>query len=143
MGVSSANSSLTVASDREISAGARVGHSAQICHALQPINPLEHAGWDALLTQHGKASFFHSSAWARVLHETYGHRPFYFCRISGNRLESLLAAMEVSSWCTGRRGVSLPYTDECPLLTSSSSDCALHDAALACGRKRRWRYLEC
>lgn len=120
----------------------QVGIAPNATTAPVPVDPLTHPGWDSLLAGHGAGSFFHGSAWARVLHETYGHRPFYFCRISGNRLDALLATMEVSSWCTGRRGVSLPFTDECPVLTGAASDRGLYDAALALGRTRGWRYLE-
>jgi hypothetical protein len=82
-----------------------------VAEALVPVDPLQHPGWDALLSSREDCSFFQSSAWARVLHDTYGHRPLYLCRISNSRLEALLPLMEVSSWCTGKRGVSLPFTD--------------------------------
>ena len=110
--------------------------------AVVPVDPLTFPDWDSLLAANDPSSFFHGRAWASVLHETYGHRPFYFCRLAGQRLEALLATMEVSSWCTGRRGVSLPFTDECPVF-SSSPDSALYQAALGLGRARGWRYLEC
>jgi len=112
------------------------------------VDPLSYTGWDTALSAHSGASFFHGAAWARVLHETYGHRPAYFCRFANERLEELLAVMEVSSPCTGRRGVSLPFTDFCPWLTDSSlgpnGDAPrLQDAAVEHGRTRDWRYLEC
>jgi len=49
----------------------------------------------------------------RVLRETYGHVPLYAARFAGGQLEGLLPLMEVSSPFTGRRGVSLPFTDFC------------------------------
>ena len=110
------------------------------------VDPCEYAGWDALLEQRGDASFFHGSAWARVLHETYGHKPVYFCRVDdAGRLVSLLAVMEVCSAVTGRRGVGLPFTDVCgPLGSGESKDAAeLFDQALQHGREQGWRYLEC
>jgi hypothetical protein len=79
-----------------------------------------------------------------VLHETYGHRPAYFCRLAAGQLAELLPVMEVSSRWTGRRGVSLPFTDFCaPLGGGEGDNHALYDAALAYGRQRGWRYLEC
>ncbi len=52
--------------------------------------------------------------------------------------------MEVSSALTGRRGVSLPFTDVCPGLKLAGTDSgALYEAAVELGRERRWRYLEC
>lgn len=107
------------------------------------VNPLAHAGWDALLAGWPQATFFHTAAWARVLQDTYGHQPHYFCRLARGAIAELLPLMEVSSPFTGRRGVALPFTDFCPLLASepdSASD--LFAAALEFGRARRWKYFE-
>jgi hypothetical protein len=108
------------------------------------IDPLLYPAWDSLLAAQARSSFFHGSAWARVLHETYGHQPAYFCRFATGQLTELLPVMEVSSLWTGRRGVSLPFTDFCAPLSSGEGDGhALYDAVLAQGRRRGWRYLEC
>src|ERR1700744_6593634 len=80
------------------------------------VNPLPHAGWDALLAGHARATVFHGSGWARVLHETYGHQPFYFCRFENGQLPVRLPVMEVLPRFGGRRGVSLPFTDLCLVL---------------------------
>jgi hypothetical protein len=45
---------------------------------------------------------------------------------------------------TGRRGVSLPFTDFCGLLRARDGEGArLHDLAVKKGQQRKWRYLEC
>jgi hypothetical protein len=60
------------------------------------------------------------------------------------QLEELLPIMEVSSPWTGRRGVSLPFSDFClPLSAESYQRPALHELAVEYGRRRGWRYLEC
>jgi hypothetical protein len=108
------------------------------------VNPLEQPGWDALLAAHSDAWFFHGTAWAWVLRETYGHLPVYAARFDGGQMRSLLPLMEVSSPWTGRRGVSLPFTDFCYPLKSKGQDAGeLYEMALAEGRARGWRYLEC
>ncbi len=108
------------------------------------LDPLADPGWDSLVAAHPNCSFFHGSAWARVLQESYGHRPFYFCRLVDDQLKELLPVMEVSSPWTGRRGVSLPFTDFCPVLAGAEGDDAhLHSRAMDKGRERNWRYLEC
>jgi len=105
------------------------------------LNPLEQAGWDNLVRSHPGSSFFHGTAWARVLQEAYGYRPFYFAAFDAQRLLTLLPVMEVSSWLTGRRGISLPFTDECPLLSSYATiPSDLFEQVMACGRARGWRY---
>lgn len=96
------------------------------------------------MAAHRQGSFFHSRAWARVLSETYGHRPFYFSKISEGQLVASLPIMEVSSSWTGKRGVSPPFTDFCTPLESPGDDAnQLYHAATEQGRKRGWRYLEC
>jgi hypothetical protein len=77
------------------------------------LNPLQVPDWDDLMLATGKASFFHSSAWARVLNESYGYKPIYFTVIENGRLSCLMPFMEVNSFLTGKRGVSLPFTDFC------------------------------
>lgn len=107
------------------------------------INPLQCPDWDLLLAARPGSCFFHGAAWARVLHETYGHRPFYFCEIAEQHLQSLLPVMEVSSPLTGRRGVALPFSDFCPALGENRFvDEELVAAAMEQGRKNQWRYLE-
>ncbi len=107
-------------------------------------DPLEPSNWDSLLTGHANASAFHTQGWARVLHDTYGHIPLYFSRFANGRLTDLLPVMEVRSRLTGRRGVSLPFTDFCEPLTSSLPIRArLHDLAVEYGQKCGWKYLEC
>ena len=107
-------------------------------------DPRGHPEWDSLLGDHAESTVFHGAAWARVLQETYGHRPFYMARFEGRQLSALLPLMEASSWLTGRRGVSLPFTDHCCALQSGGGQGReLYERAMECGRQRRWRYLEC
>ena len=89
---------------------------------IQRVNPLEDAGWDVRLRTRPASSIFHSASWARVLQGTYGYAPAYFTLIEGDQLQALLPIMEVSSWLTGKRGISLPFTDECePLCADTAS----------------------
>jgi len=108
------------------------------------INPLHDPGWDGGLATYAGASLFHSSAWARVLHDTYGFTPVYFSLGNPGNPHALLPVMEVNSWLTGRRGVSLPFTDECaPLCREAASGNRLWHEALDYARARGWKYLEC
>jgi hypothetical protein len=111
---------------------------------LQRINPLEDAGWDAMLMTCPSPSFFHTAAWAKVLHSTYGYAPVYFTGIESGRLRSLLPMMEVDSWLTGRRGVSLPFTDDCePLCSDAASFGCVFQEAMEYAKSRDWKYIEC
>lgn len=107
-----------------------------------PIDPLQVHGWDGLLAANPGSHFFQGTPWARVLRDTYGHRPFYFCSISSSGIDALLPVMEISSRIAGTRGVSLPFTDSVPVLNFGSGDAGLHDAALAFGASKGWRHFE-
>lgn len=107
------------------------------------INPLTYPGWDDLVLSSGKGSFFHSSQWARVLHEAYGYNPAYFIESEKNKISVLLPFMEVRSALTGRRGVSLPFTDFCePLLSEGRWTDYLSAYVIEYGKKAGWKYLE-
>jgi hypothetical protein len=113
---------------------------------LRLINPLATPDWDAALGNFPEATFFHTAAWARVLHASYNYRPVFLTTNDANRITSALPLMEVESWMTGKRGVSLPFTDECaPLGVSDHPDSfpRLFQSAQAFGKKRGWKYLEC
>jgi hypothetical protein len=105
---------------------------------LQPVNPLEHPDWDATLTRRPDFSFFHGAAWTRVLVDTYGFTPVW----QGGE-KARLPLMEADSWLTGRRGIALPFTDECaPLCESEVEFRPLFQNALEWGRGRGWKSIE-
>jgi len=107
------------------------------------LNPIEDSTWDELLLSHPGYTFFHGSAWARVLVDTYHYQPLYFVLREGRQLVSLLPLMEVSSWLTRARGISLPFTDYCEPLGSASIQM---DDVLGLVKehmlRRRWAYVE-
>ncbi|MGC9941896.1 MAG: GNAT family N-acetyltransferase [Verrucomicrobiota bacterium] len=111
--------------------------------AARRINPLKTPNWDALVTSLPDFSFFHGTAWARVLAETYGFVPHYLYGESSGVPAALLPLMEVDSWLTGRRGVALPFTDECaPLGTDQSALRNAFQDAVEFGKSRGWKYIE-
>lgn len=117
--------------------------SRQTIAECVPVNPLEQPGWDAMVAEFPGSSFFHSVAWARVLRDTYGHVPLYFTRLQAGRMTELLPVMEVASVVSGRRGVTLPFTDFCPPLKSEAASADVFERTLAHGRRRGWKYFEC
>ena len=112
--------------------------------SAQRLSPLEKPGWDKMVMTHRDASFFHSASWAGVLHDTYGHVPHYFCTTKDERLSAVLPMMEVNSPLTGRRGVSLPFTDESRFLSDGSITAEeVFQEAIDFGRTRNWKCIEC
>jgi hypothetical protein len=111
--------------------------------SLRVFDPTDEDAWDTLTASHPQGSFFHTTKWARVLCATYGHIPHYLGVMEGNQPRALLPILEVNSPLTGRRGVSLPFSDECGLLCFEESDGEeIIRSALELARERRWKYLE-
>jgi FemAB-related protein (PEP-CTERM system-associated) len=65
--------------------------------------------WDCFVLDHPKASFFHQTAWKRVMEQTYGYKAFYFYAECAGRITGIAPAFLVSSWVTGRVLLSLPF----------------------------------
>ena len=110
---------------------------------MRIVDPLCDANWDQLVLSHPNHNFFHRAAWAKVLSKTYGHKPFYIRFYQEREPVALVPLMEVASPFTGRRGVSLPFSDFCqPLVFNPSTQGSLILPLLELGRKRKWRYFE-
>jgi hypothetical protein len=110
---------------------------------IQIVNPITYPGWDELLLSTPGYSFFHSSTWARVLFESYGFTPLYFIVIENGKLRALVPLMEVKSLLTGKRGVSLPFTDYCePIVDNGLPFQELLYRIFTCGKQKGWKYLE-
>jgi hypothetical protein len=111
--------------------------------SIQILDPRTCSSWDELLLCSPGASFFHSSAWAPVLSESYGYTPLYFTVIENGKLRALVPVMEVNSILTGKRGVSLPFTDYCePIINEAGEFDDLFNSVVEYGKKQRWKYIE-
>lgn len=110
---------------------------------LLVVNPLTDGDWNGRLASLGRVSFFNTAEWARVLSATYGYDPCYLLGIEGGKSVSLLPMMHVSSRITGRRGVSLPFSDYCePIGLEANRSGGVIDFLKEVGRKKHWRYIE-
>lgn len=110
---------------------------------IQIVNPSTYPNWDELLLSTRGYSFFHSSVWARVLAESYGYTPLYFTVIENGKLRALVPIMEVSSIVTGKRGVSLPFTDYCePIVDKDYPFEELLIKIFDYGREKGWKHFE-
>jgi lipid II:glycine glycyltransferase (peptidoglycan interpeptide bridge formation enzyme) len=83
------------------------------------IDPLQDPRWRRFTQQHPLASIFHSCAWLEALKRTYGYQPGAFIASAGDSIESGLVFCDISSWITGSRLVSLPFSDHCEVLVTS------------------------
>ena len=107
------------------------------------VNPLAENSWEETITMRRDATIFHSTAWARVLVDTYGHRPCY-AKISLNgNLQALVPMMEVKSVLTKARGICVPFSDYCaPLLFGDFASDLLIQKLQQIARERCWSYFE-
>ena len=114
-----------------------------VADRLEVVDPTRFPGWDERLSHHPDTTVFHTSAWARVLSEAYGYLPTYFTFIEKDRLVGLLPFMEIRSWITGTRGVSLPFTDaSVPILPDGFGFEEAMGQVIAFAESRDWRTVE-
>jgi len=108
------------------------------------INPLTDPRWDRFLERNPHASLFHSAAWLEALRRTYGYQPVAYTTSDPHaELENALVFCRVESWLTGRRLVSLPFSDYCELLVSDLRELEVLLAGLESrARREKWRYIE-
>jgi len=114
--------------------------------SIEIINPIGYPGWDEFVLSTRNYSFFHSSSWAKVLHESYGYRPLYFAFINNGTIAAVLPCMEIKSIVTGKRAVCLPFTDYCdPILGQGCTDEILNSLLndlIKFGRMAAWKSVE-
>src|SRR5579871_4482804 len=108
------------------------------------IDPLTDPRWVEFVETHPNASVFHSRNWLSALRDTYGYAPAALCTSEpGKPITNAVVFCRVTSWLTGKRIVSLPFSDHCEPLVSKPSDLKailhhLQDEA----RTKHWKYLE-
>jgi lipid II:glycine glycyltransferase (peptidoglycan interpeptide bridge formation enzyme) len=111
---------------------------------LTLIDPLSDPRWDTFVHHHPHSSVFHTSAWARVLVETYGYTPrYYTLQTADGTIQAAWPTMLVTSPLTGTRLVSLPFCDHChPLITNQEQAEQLLAAIIADQEQVGASYLE-
>jgi len=108
------------------------------------LDPIEDPRWAQLIKKHPKASVFHSVAWLRALRRTYGYEPAAFTTSSPTgELKNGIVFCRINSWLTGRRLVSLPFSDHCEPLFDSTEDLnsVIHNLRSSL-KHERWKYLQ-
>lgn len=81
---------------------------------MDTLDPIVDRRWPELLERHPMASVFHTPGWLQALQRTYGFAPVVFTTsAAGTELKNGVVFCRINSWATGRRLVSLPYSDHC------------------------------
>jgi hypothetical protein len=76
-----------------------------------------------LVARHPRASVFHERGWLEGLARSYGYQPYVLTTAaSGEKLEDGIVLCRISSWVTGTRLVSLPFSDHCEPLVRDGDE---------------------
>lgn len=112
--------------------------------AIEVFNPLSDRRWDDLVNRHPSSSVFHRTGWLEALRSTYGYEPLVITAgPQGAPLSGGVVFCRVSSWITGTRLVSLPFSDHCdPLLNDSQDLSAILNSLRAESSRQGWKYVE-
>ncbi len=108
------------------------------------IDPLTDSRWPEFVRNHPCASAFHTRGWLEALRTTYGYRPAAMaaCGPTGELLAALPFCC-VESWLTGRRIISLPFSDHCqPLVSSREESEELAGSLIEAVAVRSYKYIE-
>ena len=108
------------------------------------LDPTRDARWSKFVELHPKASVFHTVGWLQTLQRTYGYEPLAFTTSPpSDELQNGIAFCYVNSWLTGRRLVSLPFSDHCEPLCDSTEELDFLLRYLQAAREQQhWRYVE-
>jgi hypothetical protein len=119
-------------------------HNRMKSITVYTLDPLSDPRWDDLSSRHPRASIFHQRAWLEALLRTYGYKPVVFTTSpASSELKNGILFCQVKSWITGRRLVSLPFSDHCePLCDSTEEMKTLVRHSQANVNSRDWQYLE-
>lgn len=86
-------------------------------YAFDPLNDVR---WDLFVNEDPRSSVFHTRAWFLALNRTYKYEPLGFTNAApGEPIRNAVVFCRVKSWLTGKRLVSLPFSDHCEPLVES------------------------
>ncbi len=90
---------------------------------VREVDPIRDPEWNELVENHPRAGVFHTPGWLEALRRTYGYESFALTTCSpGVSLTNGLVLCRIDSRLTGRRLVSLPFSDHCEPLIESAED---------------------
>jgi len=111
---------------------------------VHQIDPLRDPRWAEFVQRHPRASVFHTPGWLNALQRTYGYEPVaYTTSTPRSELTNGLVACRVRSSLTGKRIVSLPFSDHCePLVDRAEERESLLEFLEREAEAEGWRYVE-
>lgn len=111
---------------------------------VRETDPIHDPQWLEFLDRHPRASVFHTPGWLEALRRSYGYEPVVLTTSSQTgEIANGVVFCRMSSWLTGRRIVSLPFSDHCePLVDDQEELHSILDTLSAERSGNRWKYVE-
>ena len=108
------------------------------------LDPVTDPRWQEFVAGHPRSSVYHTHWWLKVLRQTYGFQPLaYTTTPPGHELRNGVVICQIRSWVTGRRLVSLPFSDHCDILADTDDEVErLVTRLLPVFVKQGWSYTE-
>ena len=73
--------------------------------------------WQDYIFKEPNHTIFHHPLWAQVISETYGYQTFAMVNIDDSgEIVAGLPLVYINSWLTGKRWISMPFSDQCKML---------------------------
>ncbi|OWQ93074.1 peptidoglycan bridge formation protein FemAB [Roseateles aquatilis] len=99
--------------------------------------------WDAFVQGNASATFFHLSAWQRIIRQQFGHEGYFLYAERDGRIEGVLPLAENKSRLFGHALIGLPFAVYGGVAADNEEAArALEDAAQAQARKLGVEHLE-
>ena len=106
------------------------------------VNPLEDSSWDSWIASQDGGTIFHTSSWARALCDSYGYVPRYLFSET-DKGSVAFPLMELKNPFSGKRGVSIPFSDYCdPVGDSGVPVPDVMESIWEYGEKVGWKTVE-
>ncbi len=98
----------------------------------------------AFVKQYAKEPLYYSQDWLDLITNLYGYKLILLTTTDAlGRITGLLPICSIQSLITGRRLVSLPFSDICPLLAENEESAnALMDQAIHLAQEQKVKYME-
>jgi CelD/BcsL family acetyltransferase involved in cellulose biosynthesis len=87
------------------------------------VDPIADPRWSRFIGRDSRATLFHSPGWLQALRQTYDYEPLVLTTSSPSQaLANGVVFCRIKSWFTGKRLVSLPFSDHCEPLVGVGED---------------------
>lgn len=133
--------SLTLSLDTQVESSTTVRPQEM---AVYKIDPLRDPRWKEFIDWHPDSSVFHRVEWLEALKNCYGYTPIALTTsAAGEALQDGFISCEVRSALTGKRLVSVPFSDHCqPLVNRPDAYQIFLNALIQSVDNDGWKYLE-